>query len=71
MVLHRVHHQILRSHHLFEPLDEVQLNELMSSSQLLSVDKGEPLFRQGEPADAFYFVIAGAVKIYQIGRAHV
>jgi hypothetical protein len=40
MVLHRVHHQILRSHHLFEPLDEAQLNELMSSSQLLSVDKG-------------------------------
>mgnify|MGYP001598657801 FL=1 len=66
MVLHRVHHQILRSHHLFEPLDEVQLNELMSSSQLLSVDKGEPLFRQGEPADAFYFVIAGAVKIYRL-----
>ncbi|UHH27729.1 Crp/Fnr family transcriptional regulator [Pseudomonas veronii] len=66
MVLHRVHHQILRSHHLFEPLDEAQLNELMSSSQLLSVDKGEPLFRQGEPADAFYFVIAGAVKIYRL-----
>lgn len=65
-VLHRVHHQILRSHHLFEPLDEAQLSELMSSSQLLSVDKGEPLFRQGEPADAFYFVIAGAVKIYRL-----
>ncbi|WP_095110792.1 Crp/Fnr family transcriptional regulator [Pseudomonas sp. Irchel 3E20] len=66
MVLHRVHHQILRSHHLFEPLNEEQLDELMSTSQLLSVDKGEPLFRQGEPAEAFYFVIAGAVKIYRL-----
>jgi len=66
MVLHRVHHQILRSHHLFEPMDEAQLSELMSNSQLLNVDKGEPLFRQGEPADAFYFVIAGAVKIYRL-----
>ncbi|MEX3776456.1 Crp/Fnr family transcriptional regulator [Pseudomonas sp. MYb118] len=66
MVLHRVHHQILRSHHLFEPLNDEQMNELMSTSQLLSIDKGEPLFRQGEPADAFYFVISGAVKIYRL-----
>ncbi|MGZ0714233.1 Crp/Fnr family transcriptional regulator [Pseudomonas palleroniana] len=66
MVLHRVHHQILRSHHLFEPLDEREFGELMSNSQLLSVDKGEPLFRQGDPAQAFYFVIAGAVKIYRL-----
>ena len=66
MVLHRVHHQILRSHHLFEPLNEEQMDELMSTSQLLSIDKGEPLFRQGEPAQAFYFVISGAVKIYRL-----
>ncbi|MDR6959864.1 CRP-like cAMP-binding protein [Pseudomonas brassicacearum] len=66
MVLHRVHHQILRSHHLFEPLNEEQLDELMSTSQLLNIDKGNPLFRQGEPAQAFYFVISGAVKIYRL-----
>ena len=66
MVLHRVHHQILRSHHLFEPLNEEQMDELMSTAQLLSIDKGEPLFRQGEAANAFYFVIAGAVKIYRL-----
>ncbi|MNJ33178.1 cAMP-activated global transcriptional regulator CRP [compost metagenome] len=66
MVLHRVHHQILRSHHLFEPLNDEQLDELMASSHLLNVDKGEPLFHQGEPAEAFYFVIAGAVKIYRL-----
>ncbi|PMY33256.1 transcription factor [Pseudomonas sp. GW456-L14] len=66
MVLHRVHHQILRSHHLFEPLNEEQLDELMAASQLLSLDKSDPLFRQGEPAEAFYFVIAGAVKVYRL-----
>ncbi len=38
----------------------------MATSQLLSVDKGEPLFHQGETADAFYFVIAGTVKIYRL-----
>jgi CRP-like cAMP-binding protein len=66
MVLHRVHHQILRSHHLFEPLSEEQLDALMETSQLLNIDKGEPLFRQGEPAHSFYFVISGAVKIYRL-----
>ena len=66
MVLHRVHSQILRSHHLFEPLSEEQMDELMSTSQLLNVDKGAPLLRQGEPATAFYFVISGSVKIYRL-----
>ncbi len=66
MVLHRVHSQILRSHHLFEPLSEEQMDELMSTGQLLNVDKGAPLFRQGEPATAFYFVISGSVKIYRL-----
>lgn len=66
MVLHRVHNQILRSHHLFEPLSDEQMDDLMKASQLLNLDKGDNLFHQGEPAHAFYFVISGAVKIYRL-----
>ncbi|WP_313137708.1 cyclic nucleotide-binding domain-containing protein, partial [Stutzerimonas nitrititolerans] len=66
MVLHRVHHQILRSHHLFEPLNDEQMDELMNASQLLNLDKGDNLFHQGEPAHSFYFVISGAIKIYRL-----
>ncbi len=66
MVLHRVHNQILRSHHLFEPLNDEQMDELMSSSQLLNLDKGDNLFHQGEPAHSFYFVISGAIKVYRL-----
>ncbi|HLT03437.1 MAG TPA: Crp/Fnr family transcriptional regulator [Pseudomonas sp.] len=66
MVLHRVHSQILRSHHLFEPLSEEQLDQLMQGSQLLNLEKGDTLFRQGDPAHSFYFVISGAVKIYRL-----
>jgi CRP-like cAMP-binding protein len=66
MVLHRVHHQILRSHHLFEPMSDEQLDELLADSQLLNLDRGDILFMQGEPAHAFFFVIAGAVKIYRL-----
>ncbi|HLD65254.1 MAG TPA: Crp/Fnr family transcriptional regulator [Pseudomonas sp.] len=66
MVLHRVHHQILRSHPLFEPLSEEQLKELLGTSQLLNLEKGDLLFHQGDPAHAFYFVISGCVKIYRL-----
>ena len=66
MVLHRVHSQILRSHHLFEPLSDEQLDQLMQGSQLLNLEKGDTLFRQGDPAHFFYFVISGAVKIYRL-----
>ncbi|TLX56084.1 Crp/Fnr family transcriptional regulator [Stutzerimonas nosocomialis] len=66
MLLHRVHHQILRSHHLFEPLSDDQLEELMATSQLLNLDKSDHLFQQGEPADSFYFLISGAAKIYRL-----
>lgn len=66
MVLHRVHNQILRSHHLFEPLSDEQMDELMKASQLLNLDKGDNLFHQGEPAHSFYFVISGAIKIYRL-----
>lgn len=63
---HRVHHQILRSHHLFEPMSDEQLDELLADSQLLNVSRGDILFLQGEPAHAFYFVISGGVKIYRL-----
>ncbi|WP_415755911.1 Crp/Fnr family transcriptional regulator [Pseudomonas leptonychotis] len=66
MALHRVHQQILRSHHLFEPLNEEQMEELMSSSHLLNIDKGSPIFRQGDPATSFYFVISGSVKVFRL-----
>lgn len=63
---HRVHQQILRSHHLFEPLSEEQLDELLESSQLLNLEKGDTLFIQGEKAQSFYFIISGCVKIYRL-----
>lgn len=65
-VLHHVHYQILRNHHLFQPLTDEQLDHLMSSSQLLNLSKKEDIFRQDEPAHAFYFVISGAVKLFRL-----
>ena len=66
MLAHRVHHQILCGHHLFNVLNEEQLEQLLATSTLLNLEKGDKLFLQGEPAHAFYFVISGAVKIYRL-----
>jgi len=75
MQAHRVHHQILCGHHLFNVLNEEQLEQLLATSTLLKVgeggkrvnlEKGDKLVLQGEPAHAFYFVISGAVKIYRL-----
>lgn len=66
MLAHRVHQQILSNHHLFNVLNEEQLDQLLNSSSLLNLEKGDQLFHQGEPAHAFYFVISGAVKIYRL-----
>ncbi|WP_448683624.1 Crp/Fnr family transcriptional regulator [Pseudomonas nicosulfuronedens] len=66
MLAHRVHHQILCGHHLFNVLNEEQLEQLLATSALLNLEKGDKLFLQGEPAHAFYFVISGAVKIYRL-----
>src|SRR3546814_12425038 len=57
--LHRFHHQILRSPHLFEPLSEAQPAPLPPTPRLLKFHKGDDLFLQGEPAPDFYFVING------------
>lgn len=66
MLAHRVHHQILCGHHLFNVLSEEQLVQLLATSSLLNLEKGDQLFLQGEPAHAFYFVISGSVKIYRL-----
>ncbi len=66
MEFQRVHQQLLQSHHLFEPLSPVQLQELLASSDLVNLDKGAYVFRQGEPAHAFYYLISGCVKIYRL-----
>ncbi|MNZ37906.1 Transcriptional activator protein Anr [compost metagenome] len=61
-----IHQQLLLSHPLFESMSTDQLRELLTNSDLLNLHKGDYVFRQGEPAHAFYFVISGCVKIYRL-----
>lgn len=55
----------LREHYLFELLSAAQFDELASRTRLLRLNPGEQLFRQGEPAERFFLVLEGQIKLYR------
>lgn len=61
-----IHLQLLRSHHLFSSLKQDDLEFLLQRAQLQKLEKDATLFWQGEPAQYFYFVITGSVKLYRL-----
>lgn len=46
---------------LFSSLDEASLRRLIDGVRLVSLAEGEELFHQGDPGDALYVVVEGAV----------
>ena len=63
---HPLYQKILREHHLFSALSENQLTQLIEESQLLNLEKGAYVFRQGDSCNSFGFIISGSVKIYRL-----
>jgi len=61
-----VHHNLLRTHHLFSSLTQSDLDLLLNGAQLLKLKKDNTLFWQGEEAKHFYFVISGSIKLYRL-----
>lgn len=62
---HAVHQEILRSVSLFEELSEVALASLAALCREQRHAAGEHVFREGDPADAFYVVADGQVAVYR------
>ena len=54
---------ILRGIPLFSKLDPAKLNLLAFSSTSLTFEKGEELFREGDPADGAYIIEEGKVDV--------
>ena len=63
---HPLYQKILREHHLFVALNDTQITQLIEESQLVNLEKGAYVFRQGDPCHHFGFVISGSVKIYRL-----
>jgi CRP/FNR family transcriptional regulator, dissimilatory nitrate respiration regulator len=60
--------ELLRNLPLFQQLPEPVLASLLATATIRSVERGTDLFVQGDPADRFFVVLEGWVKLYRINR---
>lgn len=49
---------------LFQGLDKSELETLLKHAVLIQEEKGSLLFSQGDPADRFYIILEGRVKLF-------
>lgn len=54
----------LKRIYLFEALTEEQLSRVLKSAQKMSLPARAQLFEAGQPADRFYLVCSGQIKLY-------
>jgi len=59
---------LLRNLPLFQQLAEPVLSSLLTTATVRNVERGTDLFVQGDPADQFFIVLEGWVKLYRINR---
>jgi CRP-like cAMP-binding protein len=57
----RVVHEMLPKIPLFSSLDQASFRRLIDGVRLVSLGEGEELFHQGDPGDALYVIVEGAV----------
>lgn len=56
---------LIKSAPLFDGVPDEAVRRLVGNHGARKVTKGTILFQQGEPADSFYFILDGWVKIYR------
>ena len=59
----------LRSCQLFTGLPQTDLEQIAAVTMVKSLDKGEYLFHEGDPAHGFYVVQRGAVNVHRVNAA--
>lgn len=58
--------QALRRAYLFAEMSEPHLHALIDGMADIHLDPGKALFRQGQPAERFYFLRDGLVKLFRL-----
>jgi len=56
----------LRSCELFADLGPAELHAITELTELKTLEKGDYLFREGEPAQGFYVVQKGAINVHRV-----
>lgn len=57
---------LLKQGPLFAALSDAQLDRITRHARRVTLNSGESLFEQGEPAERFYLVISGQIKLYRL-----
>lgn len=57
---------LLRAVPLFSGLDERAIRNVLESARSRSLEAGAIVFREGDPAESFFVVLAGSVKLTQL-----
>jgi CRP-like cAMP-binding protein len=60
--------EIVRKLPMFQQLPEPALASLLATATIRTVERGTDLFVQGDPADRFFIVLEGWIKLYRINR---
>lgn len=58
--------RLLRRVHLFSSLDDQQLAQVKHSMRLIKLQPGERLFDFGQPAERFFLVVSGQIKLFRV-----
>lgn len=69
METHSAIFETMSGHPFFEGLLEAERDELLSFSQIRSVQRGTILFQTGDLHRGFYFVLDGIVQIYRLNES--
>lgn len=56
----------LRRHPVLDALEEDLLNKVLAGARVIRLQPGQALFQQGDPADRFFLVRAGHIKLFRI-----
>ncbi len=63
------HYQNFLNHHpLISAFDESQKETLLRAIHPHAVANGEHLFHQGDPAERFFLLVSGAIKLYRVSQ---
>ena len=58
--------EVLRRISLFSAVPEQELHSLSNETRLVEYKKGDFVYREGDPADCFYAIVSGRVKVFTI-----
>ncbi len=59
-------HAELRRNYIFADMSEARLAQLTHAMQVVHLQPGDTLFQQGQPAERFFFVRDGMIKLYRL-----